>query len=221
MCGCSETKEDIYGSFHDYLTRYHWKLKNCECHKQYPENKEEKYELRKLKFHKDGQVITEPKYKGQQLQKGELRKAFCSGFPCGHRGIFLVTVNKEHCVVFDGSRQCIIDSSYPIPISFNNFDDNMTSAADQMKTLLNGLGYKTIDQVYQLYSKNSRFSVPRPALDNINGVQPATVFMDNMNGVQPDTVFNNNPYIDKSNGEGDKGSSNDKDEKYTTKALID
>ena len=148
--------------------------KNCHCG-QAKEVKNEFYQLRKVKI--AGQNCT--------------TKTFLKEFPMHTRGVFLVVVNNEHCVVFDASRQpeynpnysvylnymvdthslpnniietltlcrqCIIDPSFMVPINFNyDYHQEGTDSTEVVKKLRRILGYKSVNQVYQLYSKNSRF----------------------------------------------------------------
>ena len=75
----------------------------------------------------------------------------------------MVIVNNSHCVVFDASRRCIIDSDYAVPISFCFADRGSKTDSCLMTELLGILGYNTVTMVYQLYSKNSRFAIENDA----------------------------------------------------------
>jgi hypothetical protein len=66
--------------------------------------------------------------------------------------------NNINIVTLTLWRQCIIDPSFMVPINFN-YDNHQegTGSKDVMNKLRRILGYKSVNQVYQLYSKNSRF----------------------------------------------------------------
>lgn len=75
------------------MQAYSAKLRECHCEQQGEENTNEVYQLRKVT---------------------EFTKAFNEGFPMHTRGVFLVVVNKEHCVVFDASRQPEYNPNYSV-----------------------------------------------------------------------------------------------------------
>ncbi len=89
MCGCGDNKErkSRFGSCDEYLTAIGRMKKNCHCD-QAKEAKSEVYQLRKVKI--TGKACT--------------TQPFLEGFPMHTRGVFLVLVNHDHCVVFDTSR---------------------------------------------------------------------------------------------------------------------
>jgi len=66
--------------------------------------------------------------------------------------------NNINIVTLTLWRQCIIDPSFMVPINFN-YDNHQegTGSKDVMNKLRRILGYKSVNMVYQLYSKNSRF----------------------------------------------------------------
>ena len=177
VCSCTYTDEERFGSFQDYLAAYSRKIKfgGCNCKLKGAENTKERYQLRKLKFTIDGdvsiirrnQLTKEQKRQRQtELGRGNFIKAFQKGFPCQYRGIFMVIVNNNHCVVFDASRRCIIDSDYDVPIRFCFADRGSKTDSCLMTELLGILGYNTITLVYQLYSTNSQFGTEND-VDNI------------------------------------------------------
>jgi len=88
VCGCGDTGESQFGSCNQYIDAIAWMKKNCHCD-QAKEAKNEFYQLRKVKI--AGQNCT--------------TKPFLKEFPMHTRGVFLVLVNHDHCVVFDTSRQ--------------------------------------------------------------------------------------------------------------------
>ncbi len=89
MCGCGDDKErkSRFGSCNEYLIAIRRMQKNCHCD-QAKQAKNEFYQLRKVKI--AGNDCTKP--------------LFLKGFPMHTRGVFLVLVNHDHCVVFDTSR---------------------------------------------------------------------------------------------------------------------
>ena len=170
VCSCMHKDEGRFGSFEEYLAAYSRKIKfgGCNCELKGSENKDERYQLRKLRFTIDGDVSIRRKQltkeqRQTELGRGNFIKAFQKGFPFQYRGIFLVIVNNDHCVVFDASRQIIIDPNYAVPIRF--CFENRGSKTDSclMTELLGILEYNTITLVYQLYSKNSRFATENDA----------------------------------------------------------
>jgi len=171
VCSCTHKDEECFGSFEDYLAAYSRQIKvgGCNCELKGSENNGERYQLRKLRFTIDGDILIirrnqlTKEQRQTELGRGNFIKAFQKGFPCQYRGIFMVIVNNNHCVVFDASRQIIIDSNYEVPIHFCFADRVLTTDGCLMTKLLGILGYNTITLVYQLYSKNSRFATENDA----------------------------------------------------------
>ena len=109
LCPCVHTDKGCFKRLQDYLTAFNNKKERCQCCLKGKENKEESYQIRRLRFLPNGSVdiSTERSENPNPLcsSKDRNRKAFESGFPMQHRGVFLVVVNNDHCVVFDASRQ--------------------------------------------------------------------------------------------------------------------
>jgi hypothetical protein len=88
----------------------------------------------------------------------KLTDIFSKGFFESRKGLFLVTVqvgnNKDanHYTVFDSWRMLIIDPSYTEPIRWPD--------KDRWGVVLDKLQYIRFEDIYQLYSQNSRFFVP-------------------------------------------------------------
>jgi len=183
LCSCTHKDEECFGSFEDYLAAYSRKIKpgGCNCELKGSENKGERYQLRKLRFTINGDVsiiqrnqLTKEQ-RQTELGRGNFIKAFQKGFPFQYRGIFMVIVNNNHCVVFDASRRFIIDSNYEVPIPFCFIDRGLTTDGCLMTKLLGILGYNTITWVYQLYSKNSRFATENDADNDTEVTTEVTV----------------------------------------------
>ena len=162
MCGCTHEDEERFGSFQDIMAAFSRKIKvgGCDCELKGSENKDERYKLRKLRFTIDGDLnvsiirrnqVTKEQRQTEIGRRNSVLRAFQKGFPCQYRGIFMVVVNKNHCVVFDASRRCIIDSDYAVPISFCFADRGSKTDSCLMTELLGILGYNTVTIVYQLY----------------------------------------------------------------------
>ena len=80
--------DDRFGSCEEYVVAFARMKKECHCGLKDKRNEHEQYHLRVVKF-----------------KSSCNRTVFINQFPMRSRGVFLVIVNHDHCVVFDASRQ--------------------------------------------------------------------------------------------------------------------
>ena len=90
LCPCVLPDDARFGSCEEYVTGFARMKTACTCGLKDDRNKHENYHLRTVKY-KSG--------------FGCNRTVFIREFPMRSRGVFLVIVNHDHCVVFDASRQ--------------------------------------------------------------------------------------------------------------------
>ena len=95
LCLCVLPEDARFGSCEEYVTGFARMKTACTCGLKDDRNKHESYHLRTVK-NKSG------------FKRGfgwNNRTVFIREFPMRSRGVFLVIVNHDHCVVFDASRQ--------------------------------------------------------------------------------------------------------------------
>ena len=90
LCPCVLPDDARFGSCEEYVAAFARMKTACTCGLKDDRNKRESYQLRTVKY-KSG--------------FGCNRTVFIREFPMRSRGVFLVIVNHDHCVVFDASRQ--------------------------------------------------------------------------------------------------------------------
>lgn len=103
--------------------------------------------------------------KGDGKLKIHLNRIFVSGFFECKKGLYVVTVAvgqsnfANHCIVFDGWRNLIIDPNYDVPICFDVLYTDGKPDAKKWNNMFKVLDYKFFDKMHQVYSIDSRFCV--------------------------------------------------------------
>ena len=103
--------------------------------------------------------------KGDGKLKIHLNRIFVSGFFECKKGLYVVTVAvgqsnfANHCIVFDGWRNLIIDPNYDVPICFDVLYTDGKPDAKKWKNMFKVLDYKFFHRMHQVYSIDSRFCV--------------------------------------------------------------
>ena len=192
-----------FGNCQMLIDEFDKQKRSCSCDNEHI--KDEAYQLRKVKIFEDERGCLHTK-KEDMYKDVPLIDAVWKGFFENNKGLFLVTVAvgesgfANHCVIIDSFRQYIIDPSYAEPMPFQVGYKNGCLDKQQWQDIFKVLEYKFFGTMHQLYSKNSRFCVSEAkggngkasnfsipsgaALDNADGVQPASVFMCPANAVR-------------------------------------